>query len=199
MGAGFDNPLTVGVEKSIAAKLNLSLSPSLTMEISKKRTRSQQLPEVTGVIDLDKSKFHETPTSGLSWIYEVIQKPRIIDDLFFQLDSHSGISVVPKANPPTSIEATVTTIFNIRKDKKTRLAITKTVCGFSIGCRHIIVTTRVDVHWSKTSHFAVFPTKNQSGCLLDIVHRFEENVVEGPSNLQSSATMDHEVKIKRTK
>ena len=197
-GVGFDNPLTVGVEKSIAATVNFSMSPSLTFEISNKRTRSQQLPAVSGRIDLDKSKCHETPTGGLSWIYEVIQKPRIADDLF-QLDRHSGVSVVPKANPPTSIEATVATIFDIRKDKKTKFAIfTKTVCGFSIGYRHIIVTTRVDVHWSKTD-FAVFPTKDQSGCLLDIVHRFEENVVEGPSNLQSSATMDHEVRIKRTK
>jgi hypothetical protein len=132
------------------------------------------------MIDLEKSAFQEIPHGGLSWEYEILPKSQKTAG-FIRLDAHSGKSVVPYQSPPTSIDATVSTLFDILRDKsRKRMNIpgSKTLKGISIGYSQCKVKLVVTAPWS--NKIEQYPEKGNQcgGHQLCITHQFRG----GPEN-----------------
>lgn len=191
-------PSTLGVETTWTGKINASFPPSAGLEYSRKTMKSQQLPAVTAAIDFQKSEISsETAEGGLVWKYAVDMYPKSIEE-FLALDVHRAKSAVPKSNPPSSIQAEVSIILDIRKDKFLRRLLTQwKVRGFSVEYRHINIRTKVDVHWKENC--AVFPTKERMGNHLAINHRFKEDGCEIPPEEAKFQEVDHELIVRRSK
>ena len=168
-------PSTVASERSIIGRVQAGLQPQFQLEIGANEARTKQLPAISQMVDLNKSEFHVTPFGGLLWDYEILPQTKISDAYAgIELEAHRGTSVVPKANPPSSIGAVVTSVFEVVKEKQSKLNFSNssTVQGISIGYRHIKASLKVNVHWS-SEHLARFPRKDcPGGHQLKIAHQF---------------------------
>ena len=150
-----DLPGSVGKESLWGIKGNLGAIPSGTVEYSRKKISSRQIPSIASLIDLDHSKFQETTGAGLMWNYQFTKQLQD-EDGHLQLDLHSGCSVVPRNNPPASMEASATACFDILE----KVAHWGTFNGFAIGWKQCQVRLKVVVPWSDNT-FCRFPRRDE--------------------------------------
>jgi hypothetical protein len=163
-----------GTEIYMGGQLHVAANPSATVELARKASSARNTHPITAVVNLEKSEFHATAFGGLSWEYDIQTKSHESEG-FFQLDTHSGMSVVPKSNLPSSMEAKVTAIFDIVNGKVgfPNFQNRSVYRGISIGYRQCKVILKVTVPWEgdKVTRFPD-PQKPSSGHQLCIRHQF---------------------------
>jgi hypothetical protein len=164
-----------GSEISVTGQLNIAASPSATVAFARKSSSARKTHPITAIVNLDKSEFQATAFGGLAWEYDIQTRDRESEG-FLRLDTHSGTSVVPKSNLPSSMEAKITSIFDIVNNKGLRLPNFQNRSmyrGISIGYRQCKVVLKVSVPWAgdKVTRFPD-PEKPSSGHQLCIRHQF---------------------------
>jgi len=176
-------PGVIGNELSSVAQLQISLSPSVMFGIGHKSSSARNTHPITAIINLERSQFEATPFGGgLTWEYDIQMRERESEG-FLRLDTHSGISVVPKSNPPSSMEAKVTAIFDIVTNRGfPNFGNRSMYRGFSIGYSQCKIELRVTVPWAgdRVTQFPD-PVKPSSGHHLCIRHQFRggcENTIK---------------------
>lgn len=178
-------PGTMGNELSLSGQLNIAANPSATVQLTRKSSSARNTHPITAIINLDRSEFQETPFGGLAWEYNIQMRPKNSEG-FMQLSSHKGVSVIPKSNPPSRMEAKVTSIFDIVNNRAIgfpNFGNRSLYRGLYIGYRQCKMVLKVAIAWEgdKITQFPD-PTKTDlSSHQLCIRHQFRggcENTIK---------------------
>jgi len=174
-----------GSETSVSGQLNIAASPSATVGFARKSSSARKTHPITAIVNLDKSEFQATAYGGLTWEYDIQTRDRDSEG-FLRLDTHSGTSVVPKSNLPSSMEAKITSVFDIVNNKGLHVLNFQNRSiyrGISIGYRQCKVVLKVLVPWAgdKVTRFPDPEKQSSSHCQLCIKHQFRggcENTIK---------------------
>jgi len=162
-------PSTRSNEQSIAGRVQAGMPSQVQVEVSRSSGRSFQLPPIAQMVDLPKSVFVATPNGGLLWDYEILASSAQGNRGYagFQLQAHRGLSIIPKQNPPSSMSASWTAIFEAAaSESQPRLifgliGLAKRPNNIPIGYRHFKLSLQTDVGWCNR-HLAMFPRESAS-------------------------------------
>ena len=166
-------PGSTGKEFSVTGQLQIAANPSAQLQISRKSSSSRKTHGITSIINLNGSKFDETPFGGLTWEYEIRKE---VELAYLPLQLHSGQSITPKSNPPSGLDTKLSSIFDIAGNKGFGFPNfqNRSACrGMSIGYRQCKIELKVTVPWAgdKITRFPD-PDKPPSGRQLYIEHQF---------------------------
>lgn len=179
------------VQNSFTAGLALSAPPAGGLTYTRGTAETQPVIHNRAAMDVSKSKIDGTCHGGVLWDYVIRQNNRIGG--FFELQSHSAISIVPETATPDGIQAAISTIFEIPRSNRIQdFVLRREIQGFLIGYKHINITAKVDVNWDETDH-AVFPKAGHEGNRLSIQLGFSKGRVE------SKRLGNYELQVRPTK